>query len=70
MMNKLTDCLHVFIKVLAGNQSPGANKLLNHGDDEDEDDDNDDDKTQTSRSALPIAGTRRRRLRSRAHLRI
>lgn len=68
MMNKLTDCLHVFIKVLAGNQSPGANKLLNHGDDEGADDD-DDDKTQTSTSALPIAETRRPRLRSRARLR-
>lgn len=29
-MNKLTDCFHVVIKLVAVNKSPVSNKLLNH----------------------------------------
>lgn len=62
-MNKVTDGLHVVIKVLAGNQSPGAHKLLNHGE-------KGDDHTQTRRFSVPMAESRRRTLRSRTRLRI
>lgn len=31
-MNKLTDCFHVVIKLVAVNKSPVSNKLLNHDD--------------------------------------